>query len=232
MTTDARPHSRSSCRPFACRRVIPSTVALVSSLALTGCIRAQLTPSGGVDDDGSITLERGGIELTARVRPGVQHLPTTVTPIRISVTNRSDSGIYLDPGDLELAVGGQPVALRTLPAEALPAPRSLGLGVDPASPYASAQGAAPSSGRGGGYFGLSPSNAHVSGHWHDRTARSWIENTALEPGFIDVGETRSGHVYFNTPPEGVDRVNLRIPVRVGSGSGPVELFEIPYEIAS
>lgn len=236
MTTDAcMPHSSSRRQPaLSGGGGVPAGMAFVlASVALTGCIRAQLVPPGGVERDGSITIEQGGIELTARVQPGVQHLPSRITPIRISVTNRSDAGVYVDLADLELALGDQPIAFHALPIEALPPPRTLGLGLDPASPYASSQGAAPSGGaRGGGYFGLSPTNAYISGHWRDTTASSWIESTRFAGGFIDVGETRAGYVYFDTPPEGIDRVNLRIPVRMGSGSGPVELFEIPYEMTS
>lgn len=199
--------------------------ALLSSGAAAGCVRAPLIPLTAATDDGVVTLHRGGVELTAEVKPGVQHLPSGFTPIRISVTNYSDNGIYVAPEDIELAAGSEVIALQTIPAEELPPPRPLGLGMDPASPYASAQGP---SGAASGYFGQSPSNTYVSGGWRDPMAWSWITNTAFTGGFIDIGERRSGYVYFPTPPEALERLDLRVPVRSGSGSGPMELFEVPY----
>lgn len=205
-------------------------MALFLPMAVSACVRAPLVPLMSSDEHGVVTLEREGIELTAELKVGVQHLPDSVTPIRITVTNRSDNGIYVDPDDIELSTGEEAVAWETIPREELPPPRALGLGMDPASPYASAQGASASSGAASGYFGLSPSTSYVSGTWRDPTSESWISSTALTAGFVDIGESRRGYVYFATPPEGIERINLRVRVRLGSGSGPAETFEIPYGV--
>lgn len=191
--------------------------------ALSSCVGSSQVRAGSTLEDGIVTLQQGGIEVTAEARPGLQHLPSSVTPIRIEVNNRSNRGIFLERDDIELATTEDWVELGTIPPPELPPPRNLGLGMDPLSPYASSQGT-----RAGGFIYLNPSQQYISGGWQDNTASSWIASTAFTSGFIDVGQSRAGYLYFWTPAEGLDRFNLRVRVRTGAGSGAAETLEIPY----
>lgn len=191
---------------------------------LSGCVGTSQVRTGATLEDGIVTLEQRGIEVTAEARPGLQHLPSSVTPIRIEVTNRSDRGIFLERDDIELATTEDWVELATIPAPELPPARNLGLGTDPLSPYTSAQG---SQGAIGSIY-QSPSQQYISGGWQDNTASTWIASTAFTSGFIDVGQSRAGYLYFWTPEEGLDRFHLRVRVRTGAGSGAAETLEIPY----
>lgn len=193
------------------------------AMALSGCVGTSQARTGSTLEDGIVTLEQRGIEVTAQARPGLQHLPSSVTPIRIEVTNRSKRGIFLDRDDIELATTKDWVELATIPAPELPPPRELGLGLHPLSPYNSGQGLGA-----GGFIPLSPSQDHVSGGWRDNTVSTWLASTAFTSGFIDVGQRRAGYLYFWTPDEGLDRFHLRVRVRTGAGSGAAETLEIPY----
>jgi hypothetical protein len=191
--------------------------------ALSSCVGRSQVRTGSTLEEGIVTVQQRGIEVTAQARPGLQHLPSSVTPIRIEVTNRSDRGIFLERDDIELATTEDWVELATIPAPELPPPRELGLGMHPLSPYASGQGTT-----GGGFIYLSPSQGFISGSWHDNTASNWLASTAFTSGFIDVGESRAGYLYYWTPAEGLDRFHLRVRVRTGAGSGAAETLEIPY----
>jgi hypothetical protein len=191
-------------------------------IAPSSCVGRSQVRTGATLEDGIVTLEQGGIEVTAEARPGLQHLPSSVTPIRIEVKNRSDRGIFVDRDDIELAQAESWVELATIPAPELAPPRLLGLGMDPLSPYASGQG--PS----GGFVYQSPSEGYISGGWQDNTASTWLASTAFTGGFIDVGQSLAGYLYFSTPREGLDGFNLRVRVRTGAGSGAAETLEIPY----
>lgn len=195
---------------------------------LAGCAGTQLIPVGTSADREISVVERSGIELTARVRPGLQHLPARITPIRINLTNQSGEGIYFDPQDVEFVLGAGQAPLETLLPEELPPPRPLGLGIDPTSPYASARSAPAAAGAALGYFGLTPLNGFAVGVWHDPMTWAWLMNTAFERSFIDAGESRSGYIYLKTPPQGLERIVLRVRVRSGAGSGAFETLEIPY----
>jgi hypothetical protein len=191
--------------------------------ALSSCVGRSQVRAGATLEDGIVTLEQRGIEVTAQARPGLQHLPASVTPIRIEVTNRSDRGIFLERDDIELATTEDWVELATIPAPELPPPLELGLGTHPLSPYASIQGS-----RGGAFVYPSESQAYISGGWQDNTASNWLASTAFTSGFIDVGQSRAGYLYYWTPAEGLDRFHLRVRVRTGAGSGAAETLEIPY----
>lgn len=214
--------------PCAVARGVTLGVALL--VAMAGCAGTQLVPLGSPAENDIAVVERSGIELTARVRPGLQHLPRRITPVRITLKNQSGEGIYFDPKEVELALGPGQAALETIPPEELPPPRPLGLGIDPTSPYASARGAPAAAGAALGYFGLTPLNGFAVGVWHDPMTWAWLMNTAFDSSFIDSGESRAGYIYLKTPPQGVDRITLRVRVRSGAGSGAVETLEIPYAI--
>lgn len=196
---------------------------ILLATALSSCVGRSQIRTGSTLEDGIVTVQQRGIEVTAQARPGLQHLPSTVTPIRIEVTNRSDRGIFLERDDIELATTEDWVELATIPAPELPPPHELGLGTHPLSPYASIQGA-----RAGAFVYPSESQAYISGGWQDNTASNWIASTAFTSGFIDVGQSRAGYLYYWTPEEGLDRFHLRVRVRTGAGSGAAETLEIPY----
>lgn len=199
---------------------LPLGITLLAT-ALSSCVGTSQVRTSTTLDDGIVTLQQRGIEVTAEARPGLQHLPDSVTPIRIEVTNRSNRGIFLERDDIELATTEDWVELATIPANELPPPRHLGLGMDPLSPYASSQGTS-------GFVYLSPSQGYNSGGWQDNTATTWLASTAFTSGFIDVGQSRAGYLYFWTPEEGLDRFHLRVRVRTGAGSGAAETIELPF----
>lgn len=207
--------------------------ALASGAAAVACVpSASLVPLAPHDDDGVATVEQSGIVLTAEVKPGLHHVPPSITPIHISIENGAKGGIHVEPDQIELV--GDAAALVTLPAAEIRPRRPVGLSIDPSSPYASAQGASAlqysASPRDLGTFNLDPALPFTSsGGWRSPASRE-ILASAFEGGFIDVGERMSGLIYFRTPPEGAGLLTLRVRVHGGSASAPVEALEIPYAV--
>lgn len=197
-----------------------AAVSCVSSAALV-----PLVPH----EDGVAVVERSGIVLSAQAKSGLPQVPPDVMPIRISIENKAGSGIYVDPDDIELqGVGGTFALLR---AEDIRPRRPVGLSMDPASPYASAQGAAAVQyGQPGGTatFNVDPTLGYTAGDgWRSPESRELVMS-AFDGGYIDVGERQQGLVFFKTTSEASGRLTLRVRVHAGAGSAPVETLEIPY----
>ena len=66
----------------------------------------------------------------------------------------------------------------------------------------------------------------------DPAAKREIVEEAFDGGYIDSGETEHGLVYFEKPPDDVNRLRLRVRVHKKDGGSPVEVLEIPYSVKS
>lgn len=86
---------------------------------------------------------------------------------------------------------------------------------------------------------MEPSTAYTTGAGKggtespaDPTAKREIVEEAFDGGYIDSGETEHGLVYFENPPDDVERLRLRVRVHKKDGATPVEVLEIPYSVRS
>lgn len=207
-----------------------SLVAVAAAAAVASCVsQASLVPLVPYAD-GVAEVEEAGVVLRAKAKPGLPQLPPDVIPIRISIENKTDTGIYVDLDDIQLE--GITRTFVLLPAEGLRPRPPVGLAMDPASPYASAQGAAalayglPSSGVGA--FSMDPALPFSSGDGWRSPVRRDLVMSAFNGGFIDVGESQHGLVFFKATSEATGPLTLRVRVHSGSGSAPVQTLEIPY----
>lgn len=204
-------------------------VAVAAGVAVASCVSSAALVPLVPNDDGVVVVEQSGIVLSAEVKPGLQQVPHDVMPIRISIENKADSGIYVDLADIELSSAER--TFEVLSAEEIQPRRPIGLSMDPASPYASAQGAAAvqyGTPGGVGAFNMDPGLASSSGDgWRSSTSRELVMS-AFNGGFIDIGESRHGLVFFKTTPDVSGRLTLRVRVHEGSGSAPLQTLEIPY----
>jgi hypothetical protein len=66
----------------------------------------------------------------------------------------------------------------------------------------------------------------------DPAAKREIVEEAFDGGYIDSGQTEHGLVYFENPPNDVNRLRLRVRVHKKDGGTPVEVLEIPYSVKS
>jgi hypothetical protein len=200
-------------------------------LALLGCAEAPLVPLVPSHDGVAVT-RRAGIELTAELKPGLQQVPAGLTAIRISVLNQRKKPIYVDVEDIQLA--GDETSFSAMSAEDIRPTRTPGLGLDPASPYASAQGQVPLTGaeRGLGGFSMDPaSNINANPHSTD-PARTWLVDSAFTGGYFERGVRERGFVYFVTPPSSMDRLTLQVKVRRAPEGAIIETLQIPYATES
>lgn len=204
-------------------------LAIAGGAAAEGCVSSAALVPLVPHADGVAVVEKAGIVLSAEAKPGLLQVPPDVMPIRISIENKADNGIYVDLADIQLEGAANTFVL--LAAEDIRPRRPVGLSMDPASPYASAQGAAALQyGLPGGTanFNVDPTLGYTSGDgWRSITSRELVMS-AFEGGYIDVGESQRGLVFFKTTPDASGRLTLRVRVRAGSGSAPVETLEIPY----
>lgn len=203
-------------------------IIVAGGAAVASCVSSAALVPLVPHEDGVAVVEQSGIVLSAEVKQ-LYEVPPDVTPIRISIQNNAGRGIYVELDDIELE--GAAHTFRVLPAEEIRPRRPVGLSMDPASPYASAQGAAalqyglPG---GTGSFNVDPALAYASGDgWRSRTSRELVMS-AFDGGYIDIGESQHGLVFFKTTPEVSGRLTLRVRVHAGSGSAPLETLEVPY----
>jgi hypothetical protein len=124
------------------------------------------------------------------------------------------------------------VTSEAVPPQRIKPRRPVGLGIDPASPFASQ---APTSGAAiapqGSSSVIEPSTAYTTGAGKGGPgdpAKREIMEQAFDGGFIDSGEKEQGLVYFERPPRDVSRLRLRVRVHTAGGGAPVEVLEIPY----
>lgn len=231
-----------------------TALALVASTALLAACSAELVPLAPTTD-GSARVERSGIEVQAKIESSREYLPGSLTPVKLSVRNLSPQGVYVALEDIRLV--GEGTQLTAIdPIDIEPRHPVPAMGVDPASQFAgsvltpsSRDVAIPGGGgnaapvSGGAVNSSSGVPVHKPGFGFDpkapapdfegyrsyrEFAKQQIAKDAFDPGFIDSGEARQGYVYFEAPPEGVERVNLEVRLHSGEGSGPGVVLDIPY----
>jgi hypothetical protein len=201
------------------------------SAVLAGCAATELAPSAP-NADGTAVARTSSVEVRAQVRPAHPDVPESLEPIEISVRNLTPGAISVALSDIELvAPDGRAPAI--LP-ETIRLRRPIGLGIDPASPFAApgtASSAAATEGIARGRSGpmFEPSETYALGADGDPRRRE-IVDAAFTGGAIDRGETEQGVVYFDTRSIEAERVNLRVVVRAGSDRGVAQVLEIPFTI--
>ena len=216
--------------PLSVPQVRGSLLTIVAAALVASCASSVALVPLVPHEDGVAEVEQSGVVLRAKAKPGLPQLPPDVIPIRISVENKSEDGIYVDLDDIQLE--GTTRTFVLLPAVGLRPRPPVGLTMDPASPYASAQGAAALQyglpGNGVGAFSMDPALAYSSGDgWRSPASRDLVMS-AFNGGFIDAGESQHGLVFFRAASEATGPLTLRVRVHRGSGSAPVETLEIPY----
>jgi hypothetical protein len=207
-----------------------SGVALAACLLGVACTSAMLVPLSPTED-GIASVHQGQLELRAQVQPGSYNVPDTITPIQIWVHNSAQSGVYVALDDIQLLAAGK--AAEPLEPGSL-RPRPLGVGLDPASPFAAssqgAVGAAPVVPESG--MGMSaPTFANAKDAAPLDPQRRQIVESAFPGGLIAPGATERGFVYFPTPTETAAPLTLRVRIRSVDGV-PLQTLEIPYALES
>jgi len=200
---------------------------------LVGCSSAQLVPLQATH--GKETLVVGsGIEVRANAEEHPASVPSSFTPVRLSVRNTGAQPVYVGLDDIDLA--GPEQALDAVPPGNIPArQRIASLGTDPGSPFIVQQttgGSGPRVGRSESVL-LEPRLGSLPG-WslsRDR-ARQEISNGAFPSGSIGAGETRQGFVYFRTVAKDGEHLTLRVGVRPSPDGAPVSVVEIAYAVRS
>jgi hypothetical protein len=202
-------------------------------ISASACVSATdlvpLVPS----QDGVVVVADSGLELSAKAQTGSHAVPRTLLPIKISIRNLAPAGVYVSLDDIELELEGEGTA-EAVPPTRIKARRPIGLGIDPASPFASQ---APTSGTAAAAPGGGAIPETTVGYAAGKSAvvdpvKREILDTAFWGGYIDTGETEEGVVYFAKPPEDVSRLRLRVRVRPRGSSAPVRTLIIPYSVQS
>jgi hypothetical protein len=205
-----------------------------ATLLLVGCTAATTLVPAGPTRDGVAVVSKSGLELSAEVQVGSHTVPKSVTPIRISIKNLTPAGVYVALEDIELE--GEGFSSEAAPPENVKPRPAVGLSVDPASPFATAQGATtgaavpPPAATVPPAIPTAPTAGADRGTALDPVKREIITQ-AFEGGLIGSGETQEGLVYFTTPPSDVDRLRLRVRVRSSVGNS-FQTLEIPYSVES
>jgi hypothetical protein len=217
----------------------PSTVTFslccaAALLGQAGCSSVQLVPLEPTRGNEALVVG-SGIEVSADSRLHPPSVPSSFTPVRLSVHNTGDSPLYVNLDDIDLA--GPERALQAVPPGSVPArPRIASLGMDPTSPFLVQQttggGSGPRAGRTESVL-LEPQPGTLPGWASERAgSRQEIARSAFRSGPIAAGETREGFVYFRALPEGAERVTLRVSVRSSPQGAPAAVVEIPYAVRS
>lgn len=180
-------------------------VGAALALGLAACTYAPLIPLAPTEN-GVTTVRRAGIELSAEVRAGGHELPEDVMPIAIAIANFADTDVFVGLDDVELVLDGE-LAEPALAPDNIEPQRSLELGMDPLSPNAAPDDRASS---------LAPNE---------------LVEAAFTGGMIESGRAARGIVYFPRPKGDVSEALLRVRVRPGAGSAPIQMLEIPYTVS-
>jgi hypothetical protein len=204
------------------------------SLAIAmGCATTELAPTAP-NTDGAAVARTSSVEVRAQVRPPHPDVPSSLTQIEISVKNLTPGVISVALDDIELVApeSRTPAIL----AESIQLRRPIGLGIDPASPFAASSTASSASATGGVDRASSgpvfePSETYALGADADPRRRELVD-AAFRGGSLDRGETERGVIYFDTESIAGDRVNLRVLVRAGSDRGVTQVLEIPFTVQS
>jgi hypothetical protein len=206
---------------------------VVIAFLFAACSSVKLIPVAPAASGLSVAVS-SGVEVRADTKARVpSEVPPSLTPVRISITNRSDRAVYVELKDIELH--GPSHELDAVPPRSIePRHRIASLGLDPASPFVveqSVEGAGPHAGRTETVLiepGLGTGTAPTNEPGKTDRARAELLRSSFEGGAIQSGETREGFVYFRQLPEHVDRLTLEVGVRPAPDRAPATVLQIPY----
>jgi hypothetical protein len=211
-----------------------AAIVIAPWLAL-GCSSTQLVPLVP-NERGVAVVQEALLELKAEVQPGENSVPNTLTPIEIALTNRARSSVHVSLDDIQLQLIENGQSSEPVPPQRVKPRPPVGLGVDPASPFAS-QTATSSAAVNPPAAAIVPdpnisfqSDAAQGKDVTTDAVRREIIATAFTGGDIASGETAEGLVYFPTPPKRVERLRLIVRVHAPDGQLPVQTIEIPYAV--
>jgi hypothetical protein len=214
--------------------VVAIAAAPLLGLACSTTELVPLVPS----EDGVAVVQEAQLELKAEVQPGENSVPNTLTPIKISLKNLAPESVHVALDDIELELVENGKTSEAVPPQRIKPRPPIGLGVDPASPFASQTATSSAS--------VNPPAAAIApdpnttyqadaAHGKDVTTdpvRREIIATAFTGGEIASGATEEGLVYFATPPKHIERLRLIVRVRARQGQNPPATIEIPYAVKS
>jgi hypothetical protein len=204
---------------------------------LAGCAPAHWMPLSPASGRQVLASQGGDVQVRAEpdsTRP-LWMIPSSFTPVRISVHNTGSGPVYVALGDIQLLFdAGASAAVP--PTSIVARQRVASLGMDPASPFIARQTLGSVGARAGRTESivLEPSlgsQFQSTFGWQDRSQARILES-AFAPGTIDAGQHREGFVYFRQVPKHADRLRLRIGVRPRPGSAPISVIEFAYAVQS
>lgn len=217
-------------------RAVLVAIAAAPLLGLA-CSTTELVPLVP-SEDGVAVVQKARLELKAEVMPGENSVPNTLTPIKISLTNLAPESVHVALDDIELELVENGKTSEAVPPERIKPRPPVGLGVDPASPFAS-QTATSSASVTPPAAALAPDPNTTfqadAARGKDVTTdpvRREIIATAFNGGEIASGATEEGLVYFATPSKHVERLRLIVRVHGSEGDMPAATIEIPYAVKS
>jgi hypothetical protein len=212
----------------------PQTSYLAAlALLVSGCSSVKLVPVAAAAPGLSVAAS-SGVEVRADTRAAAPSaVPPNLTPVRLSVTNRSDRPVYVQLQDIELH--GPSHELSAVPPRSIePRHRIASLGLDPASPFVveqSVEGVGPHAGRTESVLlepGIGTGTAPTYAPGKTDRARAELLESSFEGGAIQSGQTREGFIYFRQLPEHADRLTLQVGVRPAPDHAPATVLQIPY----
>lgn len=220
-----------------CRGAIEFAALCCLAHVTAGCAPVRLVPVER-GTPGNVLAHGPGLEVlaieSAAGRPWT--VPSTFTPIRISVSNVGAESVYVELGDITLTGLEGPGPSRALaafpPGKITPRRRIASLGMDPSSPFIALQGVGGGSGPRVGRsetLMIEPAyHSAVERHFGSYEGSAEILRNAFAGGPIPSGQTRQGFVYFREVPADTSRWTLRIGVRQNPESAPSRVVEIGY----
>jgi hypothetical protein len=210
-----------------------SAVLLSGCGVLLGCSSVQLVPLVATRGSQAWVVS-SGLEVRADAREHPASVPSSFTPVHLSVHNTGAQPIYVALDDIDLAAPGR--ALDAVPAGNVPInPRVASLGLDPGSPFVIRQhtgGSGPRIGRSESVLLEPHPGSSPTGSAGVDSSRQEIARSAFQGGLIGAGETRQGFVYFRSVPRDAERLTLRVGVRGAPESAPASVVEIAYAVRS
>jgi hypothetical protein len=210
---------------------------IAAPLLAAGCSTTELVPLVP-SENGVAVVQKAELELKAEVQPGENSVPNTLTPIKISLTNLTPQAVHVSLDDIELELVESGKSSEPVPPQRIKPRPPVGLGVDPASPFASQTATASAAGDAPAVWIAPDPNTSFqadAARGRDVTTdpvRREIMQTAFTGGEIASGETEEGLLYFATPPKHVERLRLVVRVRAAEGQLPPKTIEIPYAVKS
>jgi hypothetical protein len=210
---------------------------LAAPLLGLACSTTELVPLVP-SEDGVAVVQEAQLQLKAEVQPGEHSVPSTLTPIEIALTNLAPDSVRVSLDDIELQLVETGKISEPVPPQRIKPRPPVGLGVDPASPFASQTAASsPAVNPPAARITPDPNTSFQADAARGRDVttdplRRQIIATAFTGGEIASGETEEGLVYFATPPKHVERLRLIVRVRTPEGQLPAATIEIPYAVKS